>query len=229
MITVKYIIYVFILSSFLIGEKYNPTTGELIQDSTQFKLKFDPYTGILIQEDQNSFNVFDTVNIKKKIKIDKEILYDPITGNEILSKSIGLEQKSNIIQNQFSNEDIVKLAKVNAKTDFNGFFWSVGGGPFSLWLSMISSLLTLSIDDSGTLFIPTLIGTTYGIPDILSKKKVKLSRYDKKFAEENFSSRENLIYFSEYEKEVQDLRLASIRKGQFGLIGGLFVLMMISL
>ena len=100
---------------------------------------------------------------------------------------------------------------------------------FSLWLSMISSLLTLSIDDSGTLFIPTLIGTTYGIPDILSKKKVKLSRYDKKFAEENFSSRENLIYFSEYEKEVQDLRLASIRKGQFGFIGGLFVLMMISL
>ena len=122
MITVKYIIYVLILSSFLIGEKYNPTTGELIQDSTQFKLKFDPYTGILIQEDQNSFNVFDTVNIKKKIKIDKEILYDPITGNEILSKSIGLEQKSNIIQNQFSKEDIVKLAKVNAKTDFNGFF-----------------------------------------------------------------------------------------------------------
>ena len=63
---------------------------------------------------------------------------------------------------------------------------------------MISSLLTLNIDDNGTLFIPTLIGTTYGIPDILSKKKVKLSHYDKKFAEENFSSRENLIYFSEF-------------------------------
>jgi len=159
-----------------------------------------------------------------------QLKFDSATGLPIginKSQSQGnVETKSLVL----SDYDVVDKAKKDAYNDFEGFFWSSGGGPASLWASSILGMMTVDIFTE-ELVLPVMVGGNYFIPQFFSKINVKIPYYNQLYAKENFSNSQIYLYESEYKKEIQKLRLMAIRKGQFrtvGLCAGIIFLMIVA-
>ncbi|MAJ45043.1 MAG: hypothetical protein CMF96_09920 [Candidatus Marinimicrobia bacterium] len=185
-------IIIFMLLSFLSGGKFDPTTGELIQDSTKVQFKYDPLTGLpIIIKDNSKINQIEPNNIN------------------VSTKFLDIEVKDKAIK--------------DANNDFMGFFWTVGGGPGSLWASFLTGQFTAEVLNLPSLALPALIGNIYLLPHVFSNTvNVNIPYYHKIYCEKNFSSLQIKLYENEYKKEIEILRLKAVRKGQGGTAGIFF-------
>lgn len=183
-----YIILI-LLFSLLSGQKFDPTTGELVQDSTKIQLKFDPVTGLSVD------------------------------GNKKTTQSPKIEQiEPKITKHGYSDFEVIEKAKKDAKTDFEEFLWTAGGGPGSLWASSILGMMTEDIFGE-ELILPVMAGGVYFIPHAISKINLTIPYYYKLFAKENYTNSQIHLYEAEFKKEIEKLRIKAIRKGQLGTIG----------
>lgn len=97
----KLILYT-IISCIAFSQNYDPETGEILQDSTQVKIQFDPETGI-------------------------QLLTPP--KKELIRR---IDPGDNSLIIRFSNEEIINRAKIDAKRSFKSFPWAGLGGPSTL-------------------------------------------------------------------------------------------------
>ena len=163
--------------------------------------KFDPETGAMVQD-----------STTQKLK------FDPTTGVQILDSNQKLqsnipEEISSSIKTKFTDFEVVEKAKHDAYDYFVEFTWTAVGGPASLFgASIISNIGGELFDGMGGL--GGFFGGLYFIPQVLSKISISIPLYHRQFAEENYSNRQRNLYFTEYEKEIMQLRKTAMYKGQ---------------
>ena len=148
--------------------------------------------------------------------------YDPETGLPIdlkdnLKQPQGQPKVDKTIFIGFSDFEVIEKAKKDAENDFTEIIWTAGGGPGSIWASFTLGSLAEIFSDN--LIMPTLVGSLYYMPHFISKINVKIPYYHKLYSKENFSNLQVRLYENEYKKEIKNLRLNAIRKGQYGTAG----------
>jgi len=176
-------IFLIISLSILVGQSFDPNTGEVIPDTTNFELKFDPNTGVQILDSNQK-----------------------LQSN--YSEEISTSNKTN-----YTDFEVKKMAKQNAKDYFVGISWTALGGPTSLvGASILSNIGGEIFEEMGV--IGGFVGGIYFIPEIISGLSINIPFYQEQFAYDNFSQNQFEIYKVEYEKEIKNLRKSSIYKGQ---------------
>ena len=117
----KYILLIIFISS-LCGQSFDPVTGEVIQDSTNYELKFDPASGVQVLDPTQKLGNFN--------------------NNEI----------SNSQKLSFSNVEVTKKAIADVNDYFNGFTWSAVGGPSTIFgASLMGNIGEIFIEGFGGL------------------------------------------------------------------------------
>lgn len=176
-------IFIIISFSILVGQSFDSNTGEVIKDSTNFELKFDPNTGVQILDSNQK-----------------------LQSN--YSEEISTSNKTN-----YTDFEVKKMAKQNAKDYFVGISWTALGGPTSLvGASILSNIGGELFDELGV--IGGFVGGIYFIPQLLSKLTVSVPYYYRKYSEDNFSIKQQNLYIAEFETETIKLRKISMHKGQ---------------
>lgn len=176
-------ILLIIILSFLTAQKFDPETGVILQDSTSSQMKFDPATGVQI--------------------------LDP---NQKLQSNFS-EEISSSIETIFTDFEVIERAKHDAYDYFVGFTWTAIGGPSSLvGASILSNIGGEFFDGFGGLV--GFLGGLYMLPQLLSKISVSVPFYHSQYAHDNYSNKQLNLYLIEYEKETIRLRKTSIYKGQ---------------
>jgi len=196
----KYLYILLFTITGVFGQNYHAETGEILPDSTQTKLIFDPTTGIQI------------LDSTQKLEIQKND--DEVSNNE---------------HSSFTNIDIINKAKADAYNYFNGFAWSAVGGPSTIiGASIMANIGNKFIEGVGSL--GGLIGGLYFLPKIVSKMNVNIPYYNTKFVYDNYSDKQLDLYVQEYENEIRRLRKTSIHRGQgLSCLGcGLFMIFLVA-
>ncbi len=200
----KLILYT-IISCIAFSQNYDPETGEILQDSTQVKIQFDPETGIQLL----------TPSKKEVISPKKELIrrIDPGDNSLII---------------RFSNEEIINRAKIDAKRSFNSFPWAGLGGPSTLYGAAITGGIGGEMGGEGAA-IGGFLGGAYFLPKLLSKMRVNIPYYYISAISENATQQQIKLYKEIYEAETIYLREKAIYKGQLGTAGACvgFILFMI--
>ena len=163
--------------------------------------KFDPETGAMLQD-----------STTQKLK------FDPTTGVQVLDSNQNLqsntsEEISTSIETKFTDYEIIEKAKHDAYDFFVGTGWTVIGGPSTIFgASILGNIGGELFEEMGGL--GGFVGGLYFIPHVLSKISISIPFYHRQFAEENFSNQQRNLYFTEYEKEIMQLRKTAMYKGQ---------------
>ena len=179
-----------VISAIAFSQNYDPETGELIQDSTQVKIQFDPETGI---------------QLLKPIKIQSISK----RKDEVYSKKAF-----------FTDNEIINQAKIDAKKSFKSIAWAGFGGPATLWGAGVASSIGSQLIDAEALGgIAGLLGGAYYLPKFLSKMNVKTPYYYLTAISDNATQKQIALYKDMYIKEIISLREKAIYKGQLGTVG----------
>ena len=197
----KKTLLIIIITCTAFSQNYDPETGELIQDSTNVKIQFDPETGIQ--------------------------LLAPAKKQSISKVDDGFNNNSNLI---LTNTEIINRAHTDAYNTFNGFPWSGLGGPSTLWGAFVMGGIGSEFME-GIGGLGGFLGGLYILPETLSKMNVNIPYYFEKIISETATNEQIELYKYEYEKETTRLRKTAIYRGQLGTVGtciGFMLLMVVA-
>ena len=195
----KNILLIVIIINSTLGQNYDPETGELIQDSTNVKIQFDPETGIQ--------------------------LLAPAKKQSISKVDDGFDNNSNLI---LTNAEIINRARTDAYNTFNGFVWSGLGGPSTLWGAFVMGGIGSEFME-GIGGLGGFLGGLYILPETLSKINVNIPYYYTNSFSKNTNNKQVMIYKNAYKDEIIHLRKTAIYRGQLGTVGACvgFILLMV--
>ena len=195
----KKTLLIIIITCTTFSQNYDPETGELIQDSTNVKIQFDPETGIQ--------------------------LLVPAKKQSILKAEDEFNNNSNLI---LTNAEIINRARTDAYNTFNGFAWAGLGGPSTLWGAFVMGGIGSEFM-GGIGGLGSFLGGLYILPEILSKINVNISYYYTNSFSKNTNNKQVMIYRNAYKDEIINLRKTAIYRGQLGTVGACvgFILLMV--